>query len=1181
MKSLKMLQNFGAAMLLSATMMFGFVPGISAADSGFSAEALTLQPGGNTGEINLNWYADGNTAADVTGQVKFVGGGATLCAAAEETVASDGKIACKATVSDLVGGKTYVYQVSNDGGHVWSKEYTYTVDVPDRHFRFAFVGDPQLKNGNQDGKSLGMDAAGVAATELSIARGWNDTLSAIADESVNFIASAGDQVDTTMGNNEGEYTMFFAPEQMQSLPFAAAVGNHDRQAEFLYHYNLPNEQDVSETAMTSAAATAVTSAVGNYFYFYDNSLFVVLNDADYPSSKAEAEPYIAAYRSTLEAATAAYPDYQWLFVQHHKSTESVAQHVADTDIQYYVEAGFEKLMDEFQVDFVLAGHDHVYARSHVMYNGERVSDGTDKLTNPAGTVYLTCNTGSGLKYYGIFSQSLYVKDNENYPYLADGMTGSQNYLKGVLPLSTNVYEQSYTPGYTIVDVDDETVTFTSYATYANADGSVDATVKGTPLDTFTVTKTKTRESRTQGVNNENATLKAELAARYDSEVVNADGGSTEIVAYNSDNDCAYAVNGTTGHLVKINVADVAAGKTVDGMTGVHIPVREIMAANDPSFDYGDMTSVAVSTELDVLAVALQNRDYSKNGKLLLLTYDGEYIASYDTGVQPDMVTFTDNGMIALTADEGEPRMGIQGTDPKGSVTMVDFRKGADKGDVTTVTFDDFDRQREALVSAGVVLLKGSAPSVDFEPEYIAVNGDTAYVTLQEANAVAVFDLTAKKFTGVYSLGLQDYSKTAVDLLKNDAIEMTNFDNVYGIKMPDGIDAYTVNGKTYLVTANEGDSRSDWEGLDNEVESKTSPTGNVTLDEKAVWFDATQYDGLNPSKAYVFGGRSFSVYRVDKDGLKLVADSGSDFEAVTAAAFPDYFNCSNDKTALDNRSGKKGPEPENVTVGMVNGKTYAFVALERIGGIMVYDISDPAAISYVNYINSRDFSEKIAGDVAPEGLAFVADKNMLLSANEVSGTVCAYLLTAVEKETTMPFTDVHQNQWFYDDVAFVYEQHLMNGTAASLFSPDNTTTRGMAVTILYRLQGEPAVSGTCPFGDVAAESYYEDAVTWAAANKIVNGYDAENFGPDDLVTREQLVTMLYRYADFSGCDVGVGENKKLSDFKDAAEIDQYALPAFGWAYDTGLVQGDGQYLMPKGNALRAQMAAMMHRFCENL
>lgn len=381
--------------------------------------------------------------------------------------------------------------------------------------------------------------------------------------------------------------------------------------------------------------------------------------------------------------------------------------------------------------------------------------------------------------------------------------------------------------------------------------------------------------------------------------------------------------------------------------------------------------------------------------MVLLTYDGAYIADFDTGVQPDMVTFTADGLTALTANEGEPRNGTAGTDPKGSVTLVNLdTANLAASAVATVDFTAFDLQRQDLVKAGVVLLKNTVPSTDLEPEYIAVSGNRAYVSLQEANAIAVLDLEAKAFTGVYPLGFQNFGETALDLIKDGEINITTQPNVYGIKMPDGISAYTSGDTTYLLTANEGDSRSDWTGLDNEVKDTASPTGNVTTAEEVVWFNATQYDGLDESKAYIFGGRSFSIYEVGKDGLTLVYDSSSDFEEVTATYLADYFNCSNDKITLDNRSGKKGVEPENVTVGKIDGTTYAFIGLERIGGVMIYNISDPADASYVNYINSRDFSDKIVGDVSPEGL-FCSTVNgipTLMSANEVSGTICAFVLT---------------------------------------------------------------------------------------------------------------------------------------------------------------------------------------------
>ena len=239
-------------------------------------------------------------------------------------------------------------------------------------------------------------------------------------------------------------------------------------------------------------------------------------------------------------------------------------------------------------------------------------------------------------------------------------------------------------------------------------------------------------------------------------------------------------------------------------------------------------------------------------------------------------------------------------------------------------------------------------------------------------------------------------------------------------MPDGISAAVIGGKTYVFTANEGDSRADWPGLDNEYEDKTSPTGNVTLDSKVVWFNAGMWDGLDSDKDYIFGGRSFSIYEAAADGLKLVFDSGSEFEEVTAEKLPDYFNASNDKTSPDNRSGKKGPEPESVVTGTVGKKTYAFIAIERIGGVMVYDITDPANAAFVNYINSREFDDAIKGDVSPEGLCFVPASDsksgnaLLLTACEVSGTLTVYDCRYVETDTPSEHTHVYGDEWKFDD-----------------------------------------------------------------------------------------------------------------------------------------------------------------------
>ena len=506
----------------------------------------------------------------------------------------------------------------------------------------------------------------------------------------------------------------------------------------------------------------------------------------------------------------------------------------------------------------------------------------------------------------------------------------------------------------------------------------------------------------KGFFNSDGTVKLELAGRYNSGAMNADGGSLEIVAYNPTNGYAYAVSGVKGKLIAVDLNGNTDGDKVKELTGTEYDVKSLVKG----FSYGDMTSVAVSPDGKKIAVAIQAESYAENGVAALFSCakDGSLtlISTVKVGVQPDMITFADNNTI-LTADEGEPRDGVNGTDPKGSVTIVKIGQN-NALTANTVYFDSFDQKRDELTKNGVLIQKNTQPSTDFEPEYIAVNGNTAYISLQEANAIAVLNIASGEFTGVYPLGFQDYGTTKADLQKNDTIELKNYPNVYGIKMPDGISVTEIGGKTYLLTANEGDSRADWAGLDNEYENATSPTGDVTLEKKVVWFNANMWDGLDSDKAYVFGGRSFSVYEATDNGLVLVYDSGSEFEEITADMLPDYFNTSNDKTSIDNRSGKKGPEPETVVTGVIGDKTFAFIALERIGGIMVYDITDPANTKFANYINSREFDEVIKGDVSPEGLCFIPAKDSkngkatLLAACEVSGTLASYQCDYEQPET---------------------------------------------------------------------------------------------------------------------------------------------------------------------------------------
>ncbi len=584
-----------------------------------------------------------------------------------------------------------------------------------------------------------------------------------------------------------------------------------------------------------------------------------------------------------------------------------------------------------------------------------------------------------------------------------------------------------------------------------------------------------------------------------------------------------------------------------------------------------------------------------------------------------MVTFVDDNTV-LTADEGEPRQGYSATDPKGSVSVVDVKSGT----ADVVDFTAFDSQRDSLTANGIVLKKGTDPSVDLEPEYIAVSGGKAYVTLQENNAIAVLDLASKTFTGIYSAGFEDHSKAPVDIDKKDGkYAPKTYGSLLGIRMPDGIAAFEQNGKTYLLTANEGDSR-EWGDYANEKEvnfkkGETSPAGAITAENsgltgKVVFFDAADYDGLDSKKDYLFGGRSFTLYEVSDTGIQEVFTSGSDFERLTAQYLPEYFNCSNDDKSLDDRSGKKGPEAESVTVGQVNGKTYAFVALERIGGIMVYDVTDPAHVAYVNYINSRDFNSVIpgsenddklvtGGDVAPEGLAFVpaaaspTGKDLLLAACEVSGTMAVYELnekqsgngggsssggstgsgssgdyivsldkTSNGKVTVSPSRADRGDTvtiTVKPDAGYALGQLTVtdkNGKELELSDQGKGkytfTMPGSKVTVAASFKLIESTPEAPAFEDVDTNAWYADAVKWAVEQGVTSGTSDTTFSPDATCTRAQMVTFLWR-ANGSPKTAGADAVK--------------------WAVEQGVTSGTSDTTFsPDATCTRAQMVTFLWR-----
>lgn len=501
--------------------------------------------------------------------------------------------------------------------------------------------------------------------------------------------------------------------------------------------------------------------------------------------------------------------------------------------------------------------------------------------------------------------------------------------------------------------------------------------------------------------------------RYVTGFSSTDGGVAEIVAYNPNNQKFYLVNGIENKVDIVSLKDLEAG---DEPMELELETRIDVEDMIDGFDVGDLTSVAVDMKNGRIAIAVQEDDYDKNGAILILDEDGNYLTHFACGVQPDMITFSPDGRYVLTADEGEPREGYgeDSVDPLGSVTVVDL--DAEEPEAVVVTFEAWDDKRDELVEQNVLVKKDLLPSADFEPEFIAVNPDAtvAYVALQEANAIAVLDLESLEFTDIFALGFKDHREEGneLDVIKDKDIKIENQD-LLGVYMPDGIDLVEIDGDLYLLTANEGDA-TEWGDDDNEY---TNMTEIEIAGEEVEVMDKEKMDGfpeVEDDVNFILGGRSFSMFQVTEEGLDLVFDSGSDFERITAERYPDTFNASNKNNKLDSRSDAKGPEPEDVVTSVIADRVYAYIGLERISGLMVYDITNPEEASFVAYLNTRNFDidfpedddellDPAIGDVSAEGLAVVKAEDsptghtLILVANEVSGTVAVYQHIAPDAE----------------------------------------------------------------------------------------------------------------------------------------------------------------------------------------
>ena len=525
-----------------------------------------------------------------------------------------------------------------------------------------------------------------------------------------------------------------------------------------------------------------------------------------------------------------------------------------------------------------------------------------------------------------------------------------------------------------------------------------------------------------------------------------DTSAAEIVSYDSCTDKLYVVN---AQAQKVDVLSMNSASEPTSKGSIELQ----SAAAASGIDIGAANSVL--THQGLVAVAIENADKQKNGIIALYRSDTlELITTYTAGALPDMVSFSKDGRYIASANEGEPNADYS-VDPEGSVTLVDLTYGPLQARVTQIDFKAFNQgqPRHAELTDKVRI---SAPNAtvaqDLEPEYLtfADNGKL-YVALQENNALAAIDVASAQVDAILGLGGKPWYRAQLDASNKDKNigNLQSYAMLEGLYMPDSITSYTVDGNTYIVTANEGDGREygikttqemcdekgfewdgdDYQGTENyttekdfciayvdevrgkklDVDANHPLVGALKEKKQLARLKVIKPQGTLAAdqKVQAFGSRSFSIW--DESG-ELVFDSGDDFARIVLEQDPANFNSTNDNNQSgDDRSDDKGAEPEAVEVAEINGKHYAFIGLERQGGIMVYDVTQPKSASFISYLNNRDFTQPActkvdedgdcdndtynskAGDLGPESIKYFtrSGNHFIAVGNEVSGSTSVY------------------------------------------------------------------------------------------------------------------------------------------------------------------------------------------------
>lgn len=571
--------------------------------------------------------------------------------------------------------------------------------------------------------------------------------------------------------------------------------------------------------------------------------------------------------------------------------------------------------------------------------------------------------------------------------------------------------------------------------------------------------------------------------------------------------------------------------------------------------YGNINSVTAHNGF--IAIAIESIPAQGNGSVVILDANGNFINQVTVGAMPDMITFNNSHTKLFTANEGEPGTSYSTNpllngdimiDPKGSVSIIDLTLGYSaltNANVTTVNFDSFNGQEAALRNLGVRIFSSAASvSQDLEPEYITVSNDDSklFVSLQENNAMAIIDVATATIDSLVPLGYADYSAGN----GMDASDQTTGQilisslPIKGAYMPDAIKYASIGGNGYVFSANEGDSREFGAVVDAarintlSLDSTTFPDQHIIKNNRFLgrlsalrFSEDTDGDG-DIDELRAMGSRSYSVWNAHTG--QLIFDSKDLIERIISQTppFASIFNASNSTgtPSLKNRSDDKGPEPEGITHSFFNGHHYLFVSLERIGGVMIFNVDNPSAPYYVGYANNRNTTSS-GPDLGPEGIIFIDEDNsptgqpLLLLANEVSSTLsiyavktCAELAGAlIEADTNAicsgDFLTLHilgssgtDVQWYKDGASItgaslnelnVNETGAYNLTLQSDLHACIDTTNAFLVTVysLPMVEASATEDVICLGDSVALLVSGAEAYTWGAPNVITGSYFIPN------------------------------------------------------------------------------------------